>query len=60
MQRSGQSAATMSAVRAPQSKPATIASVDLEGIHQRDRVDGEGRLLAVPRASSLERNRVVP
>ena len=43
----------MSAVRAPQSKPATIAVSMLERVQQRDRVERERRLLAI--AESLIR-----
>ena len=47
LQRSGQSAAMMLAVRAPQSKPAMIALLDPERVHQGDYVHREHRLLAV-------------
>ena len=47
LQRSGQSAAMMLAVRAPQSKPGDDRLLDLERIHQRDDVDGERRWLAI-------------
>ena len=46
-QRSGQSAATMSALRAPQSNPATTAVSIPRASMQRDRVERERRLLAV-------------
>ena len=49
----------MLAVRAPQSKPAEDRLVDLQRVHQRDRVEREGRLLAVA-AVIAERKRVVP
>ena len=47
LQRSGKSAAMMSAVRAPQSKPARIALSILKRIHQSDDIDGDHRLLAI-------------
>ena len=59
MQRSGQSAATMSAVRAPQSKPAMIAfsilSASIKAMMSTATADGWPL-----RTVSLDRKRVVP
>src|SRR5262249_47038119 len=50
LQRSGQSAATMLAVRAPQIKTRENRPFDLESIHESDGIDGQRRLLAIPQS----------
>jgi hypothetical protein len=59
LQRSGQSAAMMSAVRPPQSKPGEDRLLDLESIHQAMMSRGDRRCWPL-RNVSLERKRVVP
>jgi hypothetical protein len=46
----------MSAVRAPQSKPAIDRLLDLESIHQSDDVEGDYRLLSHCASLPLSRN----
>ena len=60
MQRSGQSAATMFGSAGTPVAAAEDRPLDAEGVHQRDGVDGDDGLLAVPNRVVRRRKRVVP
>jgi len=59
LQRSGQSAAMMLTVRAPQSKTGDSRPLDLDGIHESDDIDSDRDGWPL-RNASLERKRVEP